>query len=257
MSKVKDYDERLLALQTALVKAQAWCIEKGLKVVVVFEGRDAAGKDGAIKRLTEYASGRKTRAVSLPKPTEREDTQWWFQRYVAELPAAGEWVLFNRSWYNRGGVERVMGFSTPEEQEEFLKDAPGFEAMLLGSGIILIKFWLDISKAEQAERLEARRTDPLKQLKVSALDAEAQRRWDDYTAARDEMLSRTHAKASPWICVSTDSKKAARLAVLAHVLKRIGAPRSSEPGAARTEKPDPAVLFHYDDDAPNDGRLHR
>jgi polyphosphate kinase 2 len=252
MSKLKDYDERLLALQTALVKAQAWGIEQGQKLVIVLEGRDAAGKDGAIKRLTEYAHGRRTRMVLLPKPNEREDTEWWFQRYVAHLPAAGEWVLFNRSWYNRGGVERVMGFSTPDEQEQFLKDAPGFEAMLAGSGIVLIKFWLDISKAEQAERLDARRTDPLKQLKVSPLDAVAQEKWGAYTAARDEMLKRTHSKASPWICISTDSKKRARLAVLAHTLKRLGAP-----GAARIEKPDPKVLFHYDDEAATDGRLHR
>ncbi|MBX7249251.1 MAG: polyphosphate kinase 2 [Caulobacteraceae bacterium] len=252
MSKVKHYDDRLLALQTALVKAQAWSIEKGLKVVVVFEGRDAAGKDGAIKRLTEYASARKTKVVSLPKPTEREDTEWWFQRYVAQLPCASEWVLFNRSWYNRAGVERVMGFSTPQEQEQFLEDAPGFEAMLINAGIVLIKLWLDISKAEQAERLEARRNDPLKQLKISALDAEAQSRWDAYTAARDEMLLRTSTKTSPWICVATDSKKAARLAILGHVLERLDAP-----GAARIETPDPDVLFTFEKAALKDGRLHR
>lgn len=252
MSKVKDYDERLLALQTALVKAQAWSMEQGQRVVILFEGRDAAGKDGSIKRLTEYASQRKTRIVSLPKPNEREDTEWWFQRYAAHLPAAGEWVLFNRSWYNRGGVERVMGFSTPQEQEQFLKDAPGFEKLLIDSGILLIKFWFDISKAEQAERLQARKNDPLKLLKLSSLDAVAQEKWDAYTDARDEMLSRTHSKTAPWICVSTDSKKRARLAVLSHVLKRVGAPDT-----ARIEKPDPAVLFHYDDDARTDGRLHR
>ena len=252
MSKVKKYDERLLALQTALVKAQAWSMEQGQKVVVVFEGRDAAGKDGSIKRLAEYGSQRNTRIVSLPKPNEREKTQWWFQRYVAQLPAAGEWVLFNRSWYNRGGVERVMGFSTPEEQEQFLKDALPFEQLLIDNGVIVIKLWFDISKAEQAERLEARKTDPLKLLKLSSLDAFAQEKWDDYTAARDEMLARTHSKASPWVCVSTDSKKRARLAVLSHFLRRIGAP-----GTARIEKPDPEVLFTFDKDAPTDGRLHR
>lgn len=252
MSKVKDYDERLLALQTALVKAQAWAIEKELKVLVVLEGRDAAGKDGAIKRITEYASGRKTRVVSLPKPTEREKGEWWFQRYVAQLPAAGELVVFNRSWYNRGGVERVMGFSTPEQQEQFLKDAQGFETLLVENGIIYVKLWLDITKEEQAERLEARRTDPLKALKVSPLDAVAQDKWDAYTHARDEMLARTHCKASPWVCVSTDSKKRARLAILAHLLHRMGAP-----GSARIEKPDPKVLFTFDKDAPTDGRLFR
>jgi polyphosphate kinase 2 len=251
MSKVKHYDERLLTLQTALVKAQAWSIEKGLKVVIVLEGRDAAGKDGAIKRITEYASGRKTKVVSLPKPNEREDTEWWFQRYVCQLPAASEWVLFNRSWYNRAGVERVMGFSTPVEQEQFLEDAPGFEGLLIKSGIVLVKLWLDISKAEQAERLDARRSDPLKQLKVSPLDAEAQSRWDAYTQARDEMLLRTSTKTSPWICVATDSKKAARLAIISHVLHRVGAP-----GVARIEKPDPDVLFTFDKAALKDGRLH-
>jgi len=252
MSKVKDYDERLLKLQTALVKAQAWSMEQGQKVVVVFEGRDAAGKDGSIKRIAEYASQRNTRIVSLPKPNEREKTQWWFQRYVAQLPAAGEWVLFNRSWYNRGGVERVMGFSTPQEQEQFLKDALPFEQLLIDNGVILIKLWFDISKEEQAERLEARKNDPLKLLKLSSLDAFAQEKWDDYTTARDEMLAHTHSKASPWVCVSTDSKKRARLAVLSHFLKRLGAP-----GNARNEKPDPEVLFTFDKDAPTDGRLHR
>jgi polyphosphate kinase 2 len=252
MSKVKHYDERLLTLQTALVKAQAWAIEKGQRAVVVFEGRDAAGKDGSIKRITEYGSQRNTRIVSLPKPNEREKTQWWFQRYVAQMPAAGEWVLFNRSWYNRGGVERVMGFSTPQEQEQFLKDALPFEQLLIQSGAVLTKFWFDISKKEQAERLEARKDDPLKLLKLSSLDAVAQDKWDAYTAARDEMLERTHSKASPWICISTDSKKAARLAVLSHFLHRIGAP-----GVAKIERPDPKVLFTFDKDAPRDGRLHR
>ena len=255
MSKVKDYDERLLTLQTALVKAQAWAIEKEHKVLVVLEGRDAAGKDGAIKRITEYASGRKTRVVSLPKPTEREKGEWWFQRYVAQLPAAGELVVFNRSWYNRGGVERVMGFSTPEQQEQFLKDAPAFETMLVENGIVYLKLWLDITKEEQAERLEARRTDPLKALKVSPLDAVAQDKWDAYTDARDVMLHRTHCQASPWVCVATDSKKRARLAILAHLLDRLDAP--TQKGAARIEKPDPKVLFTFDQAAPTDGRLFR
>jgi polyphosphate kinase 2 len=252
MSKVKHYDKRLLTLQTALVKAQAWAIERGLKVLVILEGRDAAGKDGAIKRLTEYASGRNTRDVSLPKPSEREKGEWWFQRYVAQLPAAGELVVFNRSWYNRGGVEVVMGFSTPEQQAQFLKDAPRFEELLVENDILLIKLWLDISKGEQAERLEARRKDPLKQLKVSPLDAVAQDRWDDYTAARDAMLAATHSKEAPWVCVATDSKKAARLAILSHLLHRLKAP-----AAARIEKPDPKVLFSFDKDAPHDGRLFR
>jgi len=252
MSKVKDYEDRLVKLQTALVRAQAWSMEQGRKVVVVLEGRDAAGKDGSIKRIAEYASQRATRIVSLPKPDEREDTQWWFQRYVAQLPSAGEWVLFNRSWYNRGGVERVMGFSTPEEQEQFLKDALRFEDLLIENGILLIKLWFDISKAEQLKRLEARKKNPLKLLKLSSLDAFAQEKWDAYTAARDEMLTRTHSKTSPWICVSTDSKKRARLAVLSHFLRKLDAP-----DAARIEKPDPKVLFTFEKAALTDGRLHR
>ena len=237
MAKTPNYDDALEALQIELVATQAWAIEKGVKLLVLFEGRDTAGKDGAIKRITEYASPRQTRVVALPKPTERETGQWYFQRYVPHLPSAGEIVLFNRSWYNRAGVEPVMGFCTPEQHEQFLDDVPKFERMLTNSGVILIKFWLDISKDEQAKRLEERMTDPLKRFKVSSLDAEAQARWDAYTEARDTMLVETHGKDTPWTVVATDDKKTARLNIIRHILHRLGRPD------AKVAKTDKDVVF--------------
>lgn len=233
-------DDELEALQIELVETQHWWIEQGRRLAVVFEGRDAAGKDGAIKRITEFASPRQTRVVALPKPTERETAQWYFQRYVAHLPAAGEWVLFNRSWYNRAGVEPVMGFCTPGQHEQFLKDAPRFETMLTESGIVLIKLWLDLSKAEQARRLEARIEDPLKRFKVSPLDAEAQARWDAYSAARDRMLAETHSQAAPWTVVAADDKKAARSNIIRHILTVLNRPGS------RPTPPDERVVFGAD-----------
>ncbi|RZJ89419.1 MAG: polyphosphate kinase 2, partial [Brevundimonas sp.] len=211
MGKLDDYEDALEALQGLLVTTQAWTIETGVRTLIVLEGRDSAGKDGAIKRITEFMSPRQTRVVALPKPTERETTQWYFQRYVPHLPAGGETVIFNRSWYNRGGVEPVMGFCKPGQHAQFLKDAPRFEKMLAGDGIKLIKLWLDISKEEQAKRLQDRATDPLKRFKVSPLDAEAQKRWDSYSAARDQILEATHTDAAPWTVVATDDKKTARL----------------------------------------------
>jgi polyphosphate kinase 2 len=250
----KDDDEReLIELQTALVRFQQHAMDAGEKDLVIFEGRDTAGKDGAIKRIVEHLSIRATRVVALPKPTERQQTQWYFQRYVEHLPAAGELVLLNRSWYNRGGVERVMGFSTPEQVETFLEDAPRFERMLVEGGIQIIKLWLDISRGEQAQRLEDRRTDPLKALKVSPLDAVAQEKWDDYTAARDEMLTRTHSAHAPWFVVHTDKKTKARLNIMRHLLKQL-APKSISDFAA---EPDPDVLFPFEIAALNDGRLER
>jgi polyphosphate kinase len=248
-----DYDHELAALQLALVKAQVAAAASGQRAVVVMEGRDGAGKDGSIKRIAEHLSQRLTRIVALPKPSDRERSQWYLQRYVAHLPAAGELVIFNRSWYNRAGVEVVMGFSTPAEQAEFLRDAPDFERMLVESGITLVKLWLDISKDEQEERLKARRTDPLKQLKVSDLDAVAQSRWDDYTAARDTMLTRTHTPLGPWMCVRADHKKAARLAILGHLVQRLAPPEV----AAKTAPPNSAVLFPFEAAALADGRLAR
>ncbi len=237
MSKTDDYERDLLALQTEMVETQAWAIEQGKKILIVFEGRDAAGKDGAIKRITEYMSPRQTRVVALPKPTERETTQWYFQRYVPHLPAAGEVVIFNRSWYNRAGVEPVMGFCTPEQHEAFLKDAPRFEQMLVDSGIILMKFWLDISREEQAERLSERAADPLTRFKVSPLDAEAQKRWDKYSAARDQMLAETDTEWGRWTAVKTDKKKQARLNILRSILTRLDRPN------AKVDGPDKAIVF--------------
>ena len=249
----KDHDKDLEARQLALVRWQQHAMESDEKVAIVFEGRDAAGKDGAIRVLTEHLSNRQTRVVALPKPSDRERSQWYFQRYVAHLPACGETVVFNRSWYNRAGVERVMGFSRPEEQEVFLRDTPTFEAMLLESGLRLVKVWLDVSKAKQAERLEERRTDPLKALKASPLDAAAQDRWDDYSAARDEMLRRTSTPAAPWICVRADHKRTARLALLSHLVHVLAPERI----AREVPPPDPDVLFPFEIAALADGRLER
>ncbi len=244
-----DYDAELEALQTELVSLQIWAMETGRKIAVVFEGRDAAGKDGVIKRITEHLAVRSTRVVALPKPSDREKTQWWFQRYTAHLPAAGELVLFNRSWYNRGGVEVVMGFSTTQEQADFLREAPAFEQMLVQSDVLLLKYWLDISKAEQAERLEDRRHDPLKRLKVSPLDAVAQEKWDAYSEARNRMLAATHTAWAPWTCVRADKKKPARLNLIRHLL------RAADRPGVEIDKPDEAVVFPFTPDAVSDGRL--
>ena len=251
MSKTPHYKSDLIALQACLVRWQAWSMSKGEKVVIVFEGRDGAGKDGAIKRITEHLAPRSTRAISLPKPSDRQQTEWFFQRYARYLPAAGETVIFNRSWYNRAGVERVMHFSTPKEQDDFLHDAPTFERMLVEADIRIVKFWLDISKKEQAQRLDARRCDPLKTLKVSDLDAVAQKKWKAYSKARNEMLVRTHSDFAPWICVHTDHKKQARLAVIRHMLRTL-APHDIRDGV---DKPDPQVLYEFDAAALSDGRL--
>jgi polyphosphate kinase len=253
MAKDDDYAAELESLQAALVRFQIAAIKSGDKSLVIFEGRDAAGKDGAIKRITEHLSVRNTRAIALPKPTDRERSQWYFQRYVSHLPGAGEFVLFNRSWYNRAGVEPVMGFCTPDEHEAFLRDTPGFEAMLVGSGLKVIKLWLDISRGEQASRLKARKSDPLKALKVSPLDGVAQEKWDDYTEARDQMLRRTHTREAPWIIVRTDHKKKARLNTMRYLLKEL-APKSIAKGV---DKPDPKVVFEFETEALTDGRLDR
>ncbi len=240
MSKSDDYETELERLQIQLVETQAWAIETGLRILILFEGRDSAGKDGAIKRIIEYMAPRQTRVVALPKPTERETGQWYFQRYVPHLPAKGEVVLFNRSWYNRGGVEPVMGFCTPAQHDQFLHDAPGFERMLTDDGVILIKLWLDISKDEQAKRLAARITDPLKRFKTSPLDAEAQKRWDAYSATRDRMLAETHTDQAPWTIVATDKKKKARLNIIRHILHRLNRP------GLKAALPDPAIVFSAD-----------
>jgi polyphosphate kinase len=215
------YFQELLRLQRELIKLQDWVVDKKLKVVVIFEGRDSAGKGGAIKRITQRLNPRVCRAVALPAPTERERTQWYFQRYVPHLPAAGEIVLFDRSWYNRAGVEHVMGFCTDEEYEDFFESAPEFERLLARSRIILVKYWFSISDDEQNLRFLMRVNDPLKQWKLSPMDLESRRRWELYTKAKEAMLERTHIPEAPWWVVEAVDKKRARLNCIAHFLTRV------------------------------------
>jgi polyphosphate kinase 2 len=219
--KNKQYLQELARLQVELVKQQEWIRQAGLKVVLVFEGRDAAGKGGAIKRITEHLNPRYARIVALGTPTERQKTQWYFQRYVEHLPAAGEMVLFDRSWYNRAGVERVMGFCTEEEYREFLRSCPEFERMLVRSGIILLKYWFSVSDEEQERRFQGRIEDPTKRWKLSPMDLQSRARWVEYSRAKDEMFAHTDIKQAPWYVVNADSKKRARLNVISHLLSAI------------------------------------
>ncbi|HEX8056580.1 MAG TPA: polyphosphate kinase 2 [Novosphingobium sp.] len=214
----KVYFRELFRLQHELVRLQDWIVHKGLRVVVLFEGRDSAGKGGAIKRITQRLNPRVCRVAALPAPNERERTQWYFQRYAAHLPAAGEMVLFDRSWYNRAGVERVMGFCSEDDVEEFFRSAPEFERMLVRSGIILIKYWFSISDEEQQFRFALRIHDPLKQWKLSPMDVESRAKWEDYTRAKEAMLERTHIPEAPWWVVHADDKKRARLNCISHLL---------------------------------------
>lgn len=239
----ESYQNDLYALQVELVKLQRRIIERGGKVLIVLEGRDAAGKDGAIKRVTEHLSPRETRIVALPKPSDREQSEWYYQRFVQHLPAASETVFFNRSWYNRAGVERVMGFCSKEELQDFFETAPVFEGMLVRSGIRLIKYYLDVSKLEQKRRLDARRRDPLKQWKISPIDAAAQSKWKAYSRARNEMLALTHTAISPWMVVKGDDKRAARLNLIRDILSRFDYPKKDHSLAV----PDPQVVFHFED----------
>jgi polyphosphate kinase 2 len=215
------YFKELFRLQRELVKLQDWVVTQKLKVVVLFEGRDAAGKGGAIKRITQRLNPRVCRVVALPAPSERERSQWYFQRYVPHLPAAGEIVLFDRSWYNRAGVERVMGFCTEDEVEEFFRSVPEFEKMLVRSGTMVIKYWFSISDEEQNFRFQMRIHDPLKQWKLSPMDLESRRRWERYTKAKEDMLERTHIPEAPWWVVEADDKKKARLNCIHHFLTLI------------------------------------
>jgi polyphosphate kinase 2 len=215
------YFKELFRLQGELVKLQDWVVEKRIKLVVIFEGRDAAGKGGVIKRIAQRLNPRVCRVAALPAPNERERTQWYFQRYVAHLPGGGEIVLFDRSWYNRAGVERVMGFCTDEEYEEFLHSVPEFERMLVRSGIVLIKYWFSITDEEQHFRFMMRINDPLKQWKLSPMDLESRRRWELYTKAKEAMLERTHIPEAPWWIIEAVDKKRARLNCIAHLLKQI------------------------------------
>ncbi len=214
------YFSQLFRLQAELVKLQDWVVEAREKVVILFEGRDAAGKGGAIKRITQRLNPRVCRVVALPAPNDRERTQWYFQRYVPHLPAAGEIVLFDRSWYNRAGVERVMGFCTPEEYEEFYRSVPEFERMLVRSGVRLLKYWFSITDEEQHIRFLGRIHDPLKQWKLSPMDLESRRRWEEYTKAKEVMLERTHMPEARWWVVQAVDKKRARLNFIDHLLKQ-------------------------------------
>ncbi|AOW14106.1 polyphosphate kinase 2 [Hydrogenophaga crassostreae] len=217
----RHYFRELFRLQAELVKLQDWVVATGHKVVIVFEGRDAAGKGGVIKRITQRLNPRVCRVVALPAPSDRERTQWYFQRYVPHLPAGGEIVLFDRSWYNRAGVEKVMGFCSDEQYEEFFRTVPDFEKMLVRSGIQLIKYWFSISDEEQEMRFLGRIHDPLKQWKLSPMDLESRRRWELYTAAKEVMLERTHIAESPWWVVPADDKKRARLNCISHLLSQM------------------------------------
>ena len=215
------YFRELFRMQHELIRLQDWVVHKGLRVVVIFEGRDSAGKGGAIKRITQRLNPRVCRVAALPAPNERERTQWYFQRYVSHLPAAGEIVLFDRSWYNRAGVERVMGFCSEEDVEEFFRSVPEFERMLVRSGIILLKYWFSITDEEQQFRFSLRIHDPLKQWKLSPMDVESRRRWEDYTRAKEAMIERTHIGEAPWWVVEAVDKKRARLNCIAHLLTQI------------------------------------
>jgi len=219
-----EYEKELTLLQIELLKFQNHVKDKGLKVLMIFEGRDAAGKGGTIKRITEHLNPRGARVVALEKPSDTEKTQWYFQRYSQHLPSAGEIVLFDRSWYNRGGVEPVMGFCSSEEHHEFLREVPQFEDMLVKSGIILLKFYFSVSKKEQSVRFKKRETDPLKQYKLSPVDKESQKLWDKYTIAKFSMLMASNSEASPWTIVRSDNKKAARLNCIRHILNRVDFP---------------------------------
>ena len=217
----KGYDAELAKLHGELVKLQQWVVHKGLKVCIVFEGRDGAGKGGTIKAITERVSPRIFRVVALPSPTEREKSQMYAQRYIPHLPAAGEVVIFDRSWYNRAGVERVMGFCTEQQAKRFLEVVPAFEKMMLESGIILLKYWLEVNPEEQTRRLTARIDDPRKIWKLSPMDIKSYDRWDDYTRARDEMFAATDTPWAPWHVIRSDNKKKARLNIISHILDSI------------------------------------
>jgi polyphosphate kinase 2 len=249
--KRKEYEKELRKLQTELCRLQEWVVHKGLRVIVVFEGRDAAGKGGTIKALTERVSPRVFRVVALPAPSDREKTQLYAQRYIQHFPAAGEVIIFDRSWYNRTGVEYVMGFCTKDQYKEFVENCPRFESHIIQSGIILIKFWLEVGQEEQHRRFEARIEDPLRQWKLSPMDLESYSRWYAYSRARDMMLEATDTEESPWYIVRSDDKRRARLNCIAHLLSLIpykDVPREKVKLPKRSDKGE------YDDQAPIEGR---
>jgi polyphosphate kinase 2 len=239
------YEKCLRELQIELLKLQNYIKDTGKKVLMIFEGRDAAGKGGTIKRITEHLNPRGARVVALEKPSDKETSQWYFQRYTKHLPSAGEIVLFDRSWYNRGGVEPVMGFCTQDEHHEFLKEVPEFEKMLVNSGIIIFKFYFSVSKTEQQRRFKKRETDPLKQFKLSPVDKESQKLWDKYTVAKYSMLMASHTEHAPWTVVRSDNKKTARLQSIKHILKNMEYPnKNTDINFSR----DTEVLFHGDEE---------
>jgi len=239
-----EYEDKLRKLQIELLKMQNYVKDKGLKVLMIFEGRDAAGKGGTIKRITEHLNPRGARVVALDKPSDIEKTQWYFQRYSHHLPSAGEIVLFDRSWYNRGGVEPVMGFCTQEEHKEFLHEVPEFERMLVKSGIILFKFYFSVSKQEQAKRFKERKTDPLKQYKLSPVDEKSQKLWKEYTLAKYSMLLASQTEHAPWTVIRSDNKKKARLNAISHILNQI----EYEGKKGKTFEEDSEIIIKGDDE---------
>jgi polyphosphate kinase len=243
MKKENAYHEQLIELQIELVKLQSRVIAQSERLLIILEGRDAAGKDGTIKHIIEHLSPRDTRVVALPPPTERDRHSWYFERYVAELPAGGEMVLFNRSWYNRAGVERVMGFCSKKETREFLEAAPIFEDMLVRADIKLFKYYLDITKKEQRKRLRDREVDPLSQWKLSPIDAVAQKHWDDYSDARNEMLLKTHSLHAPWTVVDANDKHAARLNIIRDLLSRLDYKGKEK----KLTHADPAIIHPFEE----------
>jgi len=235
------YEADLRLLQIELVKLQRHTIQKGKRLLLILEGRDAAGKDGSIKSITEHLSPRDSRVVALNRPSPREEGEWYFQRYVAQLPTAGEFVLFNRSWYNRAGVEKVMGFCTDEQYKQFMATVNEFESLLVGSDIQLIKYYLDITKEEQAIRLNDRAKDPLKQWKISPIDQQAQKMWSAYSVARDDMLKHTSSKIAPWTVISANDKKLAHLNLIADLLSRVDYPEKDK----KLLKIDPKIVLRW------------
>ena len=249
----KTYKDTLRKLQIELVKLQRHFIKCDDKILIILEGRDASGKDGTIKRIVQHLSPRETRVVALGKPSDRDRTSWYFQRFVPFLPAAQEFVLFNRSWYNRAGVERVMGFCTKAEHEEFIGSVSEFENMLVRSGVKLLKYYLDISKAEQKQRLEDRKSDPLKRWKISPIDGQALKLWNAYSVARDEMLARTHSPLAPWTLVRANDKHLARLNIIKDLLSRLHYAGQNK----RLIRPDAHIVSAYDVANPETGQLAR
>jgi polyphosphate kinase len=237
------YEAELLRLQTEFVKLQEWVRYSGARIVIIFEGRDAAGKGGAIKRVTEYLSPRVAHIAALPAPSDRERGQWYYQRYIAHLPSKGEIVLFDRSWYNRAGIEKVMGFCTPQEYVLFLRQTPIFEQMLIDDGILLRKYWFSVSEAEQLRRFKARLNDPLRQWKLSPMDLESVYRWTDYSHAKDQMMVHTDTTVSPWYVVESDIKKHARLNMMAHLLSTIDYQDVAKPKVKLPTRPVPAAEY--------------